>query len=91
MVLTVGSRAMSECEPRQAGNRAAISISRDVPRGCLTRANCMISAYKTVSISGCTTKNCLILPPQAAFFLLYNGRATYGISGALSQMATENL
>ena len=59
MVLTVGSCAISECEPRQAGNRAAISISRDVPQGCLTRANCMISAYKTVSISGCTTKKAI--------------------------------
>lgn len=88
MVLTVGSRAMSECEPRQAGNRAAISISRDVPRGCLTRANCMISAYKTVSISGCTTKK-KVSSRLGRFFSLRG--ETYGISGTLQKVAAENL
>ena len=56
MVLTVGSCAIAAREPCQAGNRAAISGYRYVPQGCLTRANCMISAYEIASISGCTAK-----------------------------------
>ena len=54
MVLTTGSCAILAREPCQAGNRAAISGYRYVPRGCLARANCMISVYGITSISGCT-------------------------------------
>jgi len=48
-VLRNGSCAIGGREPCQAGNRAALSVLADVPRGCLFGAKVAVSACKYVS------------------------------------------
>jgi len=50
--LTNGSRAIDDCEPCQAGNRAALSDMFDVPRGRLFRADAAVNACISISKVG---------------------------------------
>ncbi len=52
MVLTVGSFAMEAREPGQVRKKAAVSEMFHVPRGNLTRANSIRSAWISRSITG---------------------------------------
>jgi len=50
--LTVKSRAIRLCEPRQVRKEAALSKSSYVPRGRLARANCFGNAWEGMSTVG---------------------------------------